>query len=1249
MPSWEPPLPEELQALLPQYEITGILGRGGMGAVYKGRQAKLDRDVAIKVLPETLTADGDEMNYAKRFEQEARAMAKLDHPAIISVYDFGETSAGQLYFVMEFIDGMDIRQYLQQQGGRLSQNDSIAIIAHVLDALAYAHSHGIVHRDIKPANILLNRDGRVKIADFGLAKRFDTDDSALGLTMSNMAVGTPDFLAPESLETGRKVDQRADLYAVGVMLYQLLTGKLPRGGFDLPSEMFPELDPRLDDIFVKAFSADPDYRYPSASAVRADLDEVLSQPRSRLEMEAVAAALASTPPPSRVKPQPAPPSKAPLYTGIGVAAALVVSAVVFFATRPESSTGTLPVASAEKTDDKGQTPVAAKPADPPAEPIAKTPERGTGILPVASAEKADAQEPAPVVEKLVVAPAEPIGKMPMPPEEEPTPAVAASAPPAEPAPVPDKAVAPEPSGGTPLPPSPPSPPEATPPPLPPELATLDTQFRALQAERVTAPYEADLAKLNAQYLGGLDKAIATEKAAGRLDGVLAVEAEKALVGDRQPVPEADGEGDPESLKKLRAIWRAEQARLLDERGDHLRSLTGPLDKRLAQLEADFTKADRLADAKTVRGYREALEEGEGSAGTPARNAPGLASSAPLDPLRTLELKEGFTNSLGMKFVPVKGTEVMFCIHETRYQDYAAFAEESPGIRDAWKNQTVDGYEITERQGEHPVIHVSWEGAQKFCEWLSQKEGRTYRLPTDREWSVAVGIGRDEKWGKDTTPATVSKDSKEFPWGDEWPPPKGAGNYADRSRMEKMAARAGYIKDYDDGFPTTAPVMSFKPNRFGLYDMGGNVREWVEDWWDEEKKEHVLRSNAFYFGESPRHLVSSVRSHVAPNDAYAHGFRIVFVPPAPTSAPAGKASRVPDDRAAAEMILGKGGVAVVESSREPRREAKALEDLPKGSFDVLELRLESSSLNPPTPLSEEDMRSLSGLKRLEELTLHNTTLSGPSLSVLRSLPALRRLRLSCSENLTDEGLLHVAALEGLKMLNLEACSGLTSAGILHLAPLKNLESLHLTGLPRLDGEALPAILEMRRVRTLYISGATKVDKAFLEALAGLPELGTLYLSQDSLAEPVELGRLKELRTLSILGSNRPFGEATSGSLAGLKSLESLLFLGAVSSSSSDPEVAEALLQQVAMLPALRQLSFRNVRLPESRLAALQGSKITRVGTQLGSGDTRFDDATLASLIPLESLQKVVLGRRSPVTAEGLDAFRQARPDVKIEGR
>jgi len=277
---WEPPSPEELQRLIPQYEITALLGRGGMGAVYRGRQASLERDVAIKLLPQSVNCGADELNFAERFRQEARAMAKLAHPAIISVYDFGQTSAGQLFYVMEFIDGVDIHQYLHRRGGRLSQRDALTITIHVLDALAYAHENGIIHRDIKPANILLSSDGRVKIADFGLAKRFagEGDAGRAPLTMSDMSVGTPDFIAPEAMVNGKTVDQRADLYAVGVMLYQMLTGEMPRGRFQLPSELCKELDPRLDDIVAKATASDPERRYASAAAIRADVKKVLSGP-----------------------------------------------------------------------------------------------------------------------------------------------------------------------------------------------------------------------------------------------------------------------------------------------------------------------------------------------------------------------------------------------------------------------------------------------------------------------------------------------------------------------------------------------------------------------------------------------------------------------------------------------------------------------------------------------------------------------------------------------------------------------------------------------------------------------------------------------------------------------------------------------------------------------------------------------------------------------------------------------------------
>ena len=160
---WEPPTAEELQALMPGYTIEKILGRGGMGAVYRGVQTNLDRPVAIKILPPGV--EKEDPSFAERFKSEARLMAKLNHPAVVAVYDFGTTSAGQLYFAMEYVDGSDVSQMIAAQG-KLPPEHALAITAHVCDALGAAHELGIVHRDIKPANVLLNMKGQVKVADF---------------------------------------------------------------------------------------------------------------------------------------------------------------------------------------------------------------------------------------------------------------------------------------------------------------------------------------------------------------------------------------------------------------------------------------------------------------------------------------------------------------------------------------------------------------------------------------------------------------------------------------------------------------------------------------------------------------------------------------------------------------------------------------------------------------------------------------------------------------------------------------------------------------------------------------------------------------------------------------------------------------------------------------------------------------------------------------------------------------------------
>lgn len=409
--------------------------------------------------------------------------------------------------------------------------------------------------------------------------------------------------------------------------------------------------------------------------------------------------------------------------------------------------------------------------------------------------------------------------------------------------------------------------------LPPELAALDTQFLALQAERVTGPYEAGVESLLAGYLERLKKLIAEEKAAGHLDGVVALDAEQAEVAFKGMVPETDDEKTPANIKALRAIFREAHAKLVGTRAENLKTLIGPLSTRLVEMEADLTKADRVADALVVREYREAL--GEGSAVTSATN--NTPAKAAINPATTLALKDGVVNSLGMKFVPVKGTDVLFCIHEVRYKDYAAYAAESQTGVGLWKDQRADGFTPTDRPEDHPVIRVSWDEAQKFCNWLSNKEGKLYRLPTDREWSVAVGIGRDEKWKSDPTPATVFKDQEEFPWGKEWPPPKGAGNYKGvSSQAEAGGDDRPSIEGYSDTFPTTAPVMSFEPNKAGLYDMGGNVWEWIEDFYDNAKTDHVLRGGSWADLERGL-LLSSTRIRGASGKQGGNfGFRVVLV-------------------------------------------------------------------------------------------------------------------------------------------------------------------------------------------------------------------------------------------------------------------------------------------------------------------------------------------------------------------------------------
>lgn len=303
------PTREQVATAFPQLEILELIGAGGMGYVFKARQPKLDRLVALKLLPQHLGADAA---FAGRFEREGRVLARLSHPNIVTVHDFGFARAGDwqspfpsprpptdgdykspalplspdaqpetpnsqpgtakpgfYYLLMEFVDGVNLRQAMR--AGRFTPVQALEVVPKICEALQFAHEQGILHRDIKPENILIDKKGRVKITDFGLAKMVELGRNEH--TVTGLVMGTPHYMAPEQVDTPKTVDHRADIYSMGVVFYELLTGELPIGRWQLPSHR-NGVDARLDQVVLRALEREPDKRYQHASEMKLEVSRV---------------------------------------------------------------------------------------------------------------------------------------------------------------------------------------------------------------------------------------------------------------------------------------------------------------------------------------------------------------------------------------------------------------------------------------------------------------------------------------------------------------------------------------------------------------------------------------------------------------------------------------------------------------------------------------------------------------------------------------------------------------------------------------------------------------------------------------------------------------------------------------------------------------------------------------------------------------------------------------------------------------
>jgi len=293
-------------AVLGGCRVEALLGRGGMAVVYRATQLSLNRPVALKVLPQKLASD---RQFVERFNREASALARLHHANIVGILDKG-VEGDTYYFVMEYVEGESLEYRLEHEG-KLSPQETLDLMQGVCAALEYAHQAGIVHRDLKPGNILLAADGMPKLADFGIARIVGGDTSVVAqqLTMAHSFMGSIDYMAPEQRSDAAKADHRADIYALGVMLYQMLTGKLPAGTFKPVSRLVPTVTTAVDRVVRTALAQSPAERYESVARFRAALTSAIAEAS---------------------RPRPAPARRSSSRTAIvaGVAGAVVVAAAI---------------------------------------------------------------------------------------------------------------------------------------------------------------------------------------------------------------------------------------------------------------------------------------------------------------------------------------------------------------------------------------------------------------------------------------------------------------------------------------------------------------------------------------------------------------------------------------------------------------------------------------------------------------------------------------------------------------------------------------------------------------------------------------------------------------------------------------------------------------------------------------------------------------------------------------------------------
>ena len=813
------------------YHLRERLGEGGFGNVWRAEQLEpIRREVALKVIKLGM----DTMQVLSRFNHERQALANMDHPGIARMLDAGVGPSGGPYFAMELVRGEPITSWCEERN--LLVAERVGIFQQVCLAVQHAHEKGVVHRDLKPTNILVTTvDGRPapKVIDFGIAKAVQAEtetESATRLTRADQTLGTPAYMSPEQLEGSITIDARSDVYALGVLLYELLTGELPFAGKDReeiperPSVRVRRTKSRrsttpvdLDWIALRALEKDPPRRYQTAAELAADVQRFL-------EHEPV---LACAPSFGYLTSRWLKRHRRGLVTASIGAAASGVAVMALLHYRAAAAKKPLPIALAK--DGTFTNSLGMKFVDVP----------GTDVLMcIHETRHKDFQAYA----------AETAGAMgiwsngvergldPMVEDRGNHPVIRVSW---------DEAQA----------------------------------FCAWLSKKERRVYRlpTDREWSYAVGLGDEEKWTTETTPAGIAKNLTAFP-----WGTEWPPPQGTGNFSDETRK------RKDPAAALSFAGyDDGYFTTAPvmsfrpnklgiydLSGNIHEWVEDWFDGTRKGHASRGGSWADAKKEnllssyrnGYNAVANPAfgfrcvlERRPTFHANPPIVEVKAKQpkfpkamtpeqvAKASITNSLGMKFVPIPGTDVLLCIHETRRRDYVAFDHEVPqtGAGLQWKNPRW-GDVPTGMGDDHPVSGVNWNEARDFCAWLSKKEGRAYRLPSDSEWSATVGLADLESLTRDSTPEMLGGIGPgSFPYGPAFPPPAGqrVGNYADLAHR-KAFPTADILEQYDDGFATSAPVMSFPPNALGLYDLGGNVCEWTDSWINARQSHKVLRGGSW---------------------------------------------------------------------------------------------------------------------------------------------------------------------------------------------------------------------------------------------------------------------------------------------------------------------------------------------------------------------------------------------------------------------